>query len=355
MKVLNIVGARPQFIKAFPISRILRSEHDEILLHTGQHYDEEMTDIFFDELGIPEPEVNLGVGSLSHGDQTARIMSGIESVVEETSPDVVLVYGDTNSTLAGAIVAAKMDPMLAHVESGMRSFNRDMPEEINRVLTDHAADILFTASETAVELLEAEGISEGVLQTGDVMYDTLLWAKERSESKSEILHELGVSLNEYYLATVHRPRNTDDRSRLSSILEAFEQVSGPIVFPAHPRTVERLDAFGLTERARHATILIDPVGYLDIVRLLDGAISVITDSGGLQKEAYFLETPCITLREDTEWIETVETGWNLLTGANPDQIVSGLTREPPKSAPKPVYGDGQAAESIVRALESRVN
>ncbi|PSP55918.1 UDP-N-acetylglucosamine 2-epimerase (non-hydrolyzing) [Halobacteriales archaeon QS_1_67_19] len=351
MKVLTVVGARPQFIKAAAVSRELRRSHEEVLIHTGQHYDEEMSDVFFEELGIPEPDENLEVGSDSHGSQTAEMLVGLEELIEDHEPDAVLVYGDTNSTLAAAIAAAKMDTHLAHVEAGLRSYNREMPEEINRVLTDHAADLLFAPSQRAVENLRAESVPGDVHDTGDVMYDAVLWAREKAAAHSSILDELGVEPGEYVLATVHRASNTDDPDRLAGILDALAENPREVVFPAHPRTINRMREYEMYEVADEALTLIDPVGYLDFVRLQDGADVVATDSGGVQKEAFFLDTPCVTMREETEWRETVEAGWNELVGADSEAIRRALTTaEPPADKPHP-YGDGDAAAEITAHLD----
>nr|WP_275039692.1 UDP-N-acetylglucosamine 2-epimerase (non-hydrolyzing) [Halorubrum terrestre] len=350
MDVLSVVGARPQFIKAFVVSRELRRDHDEILVHTGQHYDEELSDVFFEELGIPEPDHNLGIGSKSHTTQTAQMMTGLEALVDEYDPDVLFCYGDTNSTLAAAIVTAKQDVKLAHVEAGLRSFNREMPEEMNRILTDHASDILFTPSERAVDNLEAEGITDGVYNVGDVMYDSLLWAREEGSEHSTIHEDLGVGDTEYLLATVHRPRNTDDRGRLETILASLAADPRPVIFPAHPRTIDRLERYDLLEMAEENLTLIDPVGYLDFVILQAGAEVIVTDSGGIQKEAFFLDVPCVTLREETEWPETVESGGNVLVGADADTISRSLANPPQSSSDAKPYGDGKAGKKIVRAL-----
>ena len=350
MRVLTIVGARPQFVKAFAISRGLRERHDEVLVHTGQHYDEALSGVFFDELGIPEPEYNLGVGSDTHGRQTAAMLEGIEEVLEAESPDVVLLYGDTNSTLAGAVAWSKLDPLVAHVEAGLRSYNREMPEEVNRVLTDHASDVLFPPSESAAETLASEGITDGVYVVGDVMYDSLLWAREVAQTESSVLSDLGYDEGEFVLSTVHRAGNTDDPAKLAAIVDGLESSPLPVVLPVHPRTEQRLREFDLWERANAALDIVDPVGYLDFVRLLDGAERVATDSGGVQKEAFFLDTPCVTLREETEWVETVECGWNVLVGADSDAIGRAVTVERSLAEKPQPYGDGNAAAAIVRVL-----
>jgi UDP-N-acetylglucosamine 2-epimerase (non-hydrolysing) len=351
MKVLTVVGARPQFVKASAVSRALGAAgHDEEIVHTGQHYDDELSAVFFEELGIPEPAYDLGVGSASHGAQTAAMIDGLEAVVADVDPAVILLYGDTNSTLAGAIVGAKVDATLAHVEAGLRSFT-DMPEEVNRVLADHAADLLFAPTTEAVANLAAEGITDGVHETGDVMYDALQWATEHAADRSGILEDFGVTPGDYVLATVHRERNTDDQERLRSILEGLASSPRPVVFPAHPRTVDRLERYGLLERAESELRVVDPVGYLDFVRLLEAAERIATDSGGVQKEAFFLDTPCVTLREETEWVETVACGWNELVGADRRAIERALREERSLEDKPSPYGDGTAAESIVEVLD----
>ncbi|UPV74369.1 UDP-N-acetylglucosamine 2-epimerase (non-hydrolyzing) [Halorussus limi] len=351
MKVLTVVGARPQFIKAAAVSRELRRRHEEVLIHTGQHYDEEMSDVFFEELGIPEPDDNLGVGSSSHGAQTAEMLAGLEERIEAEDPDAVLVYGDTNSTLAAAIAASKVDTRLAHVEAGLRSYNREMPEEINRVLTDHAADLLFAPSRRAVANLREESVPGAVHNTGDVMCDAVRWARDRAEDHSEILSEVGVESGEYVLATVHRASNTDDPERLAAILDALAGDPREVVLPAHPRTINRMREYEMYEEASERLTLVDPVGYLDFVRLQDRADAVATDSGGVQKEAFFLDTPCVTMREETEWRETVEAGWNELVGANETAIRRALAdADPPGDKPRP-YGDGDAAARITELLD----
>lgn len=350
MKVLSIVGARPQFIKAFAVSREIRKTYNEILVHTGQHYDEELSDIFFQELGIPEPDYNLNVGSGSHGRQTAEMLEGIEEIIETEAPDIVLLYGDTNSTLAGAIAASKINPTVAHVEAGLRSYNREMPEEINRVLTDHASDILFPPSESAADTLKREGITESVHVVGDVMYDSILWARDLAEEESTILNRVSVEEGGFILSTIHRASNTDDPDRLEKIINALSNAPLPIVLPVHPRTKSSLQEYGLWEQATSELEIIDPVGYLDFVRLIDTSERVATDSGGIQKEAFYLDTPCVTLREETEWVETVESGWNILVGADQGAIEQGLRYgEFPEERPEP-YGDGTAAKKIIEIL-----
>lgn len=351
MRILSVVGARPQFIKAFAISRELRPEHDEILVHTGQHYDEELSDVFFQELGLPRPDHNLGVGSAPHAVQTAEMMTGLAELVGEYDPDIVLCYGDTNSTLASAIVTAKAETDLAHVEAGLRSFNWEMPEEVNRVLTDHASDLLFAPSERAVTNLANEGITDGVFFTGDVMYDALLTVREEAASSASILDTLGLQDDEYVLTTVHRPRNTDDEDRLRTILETLAADGRRVVFPVHPRTQERMEEYGLWEEMANEIDIIEPVGYVDFVALLDGASAVATDSGGVQKEAMFLQTPCITLREETEWNETVEAGWNVLVGADRAAIEAALDTGPVGGSGTQPYGDGDAAIRVRERLE----
>jgi UDP-GlcNAc3NAcA epimerase len=350
VKVVSIVGARPQFVKAAAVSRKLRERHTEILVHTGQHYDYEMSGIFFDGLEIPPPDVNLGVGSGAHGAQTGSMLSGIEGVLLAERPDWLLIYGDTNSTLAGALAASKLFVPVAHIEAGLRSFNRRMPEEVNRVVADHLSDLLLCPSDTAVSNLAAEGVSKNVHQIGDVMLDVLMWARQRAEARpSETLSRLGLRRKGYLLATVHRSENTDDLKRLTSILGALNALVEPIVFPVHPRTRKAIAESNL--RLGPDVHLVEPVGYLEMVALTDSARCVLTDSGGLQKEAYWLGVPCITLRDETEWVETVEAGWNTLAGADLGRIVEAVdSRSVPETRPV-LYGDGSAARKGVDLLD----
>jgi len=355
MRIVSIIGARPQFVKAAPLSRALRrAGHTEFLVHTGQHYDPNMSDIFFEELDIPRPDVNLCVGSGLHGAQTGTMLARIEEVLVREKPERVLVYGDTNSTLAGALAAAKLHIPVAHVEAGLRSFNRAMPEELNRVVADHLSDILLCPSRTAVENLRAEGLTRGVHLVGDVMYDAVLQFTERAEERSTILKNLELESKGYLLATVHRAENTDDPARLQSIIEAFSEIEEPVVFPIHPRTRKIIaeqagDESALADNVR----AIDAVGYLDMLMLERHARMILTDSGGVQKEAYWLGVPCVTLREETEWVETVEAGWNRLVGADAKRIVEAVKlTQPLEEARVPLYGDGQVAERCLRVLES---
>jgi UDP-GlcNAc3NAcA epimerase len=362
IKIVTIVGARPQFIKAAAVSRALRRLDDvrEILVHTGQHYDDNMSKIFFRELDISEPDYHLGIGSGSHGLQTGRMLEAIESVLIAEQPHAVVVYGDTNSTLAGALAAAKLNIPNAHVEAGLRSFNRRMPEETNRVVADHVADLLFAPTETAKRNLIIEGVSEAAIHlVGDVMYDAALYYGSKAERESFILKKLAMKPKEYILATVHRAENTDDSTCLKRIFEALMQVSGdvPIILPVHPRTRQALERETLLSRVATALALIEPVGYLDMVMLERNAKLIVTDSGGVQKEAFFHQVPCVTLRGETEWVELIEFGWNRLAPPFSAASIAEVMREAlgrfPTLTLSP-YGDGHSAEGIVRILIDRV-
>jgi len=349
VKIVSIVGARPEFVQASPVSHALAGRHDEVLVHTGQHYDYAMSQAFFDELDIPQPHYNLGVGSGSHARQTGEIMARLEDVLLQERPDLVIVRGDTNSTLAGALVASKLRIPLAHIEAGERSYCRDMPEEINRVMCDAVADLHFCTSETSVSHLAAEGIVQSVYRVGDVMLDALLKCAPVARERSGILRRLGLSPEGYALVTVHRAANTDCPQRLQAILQALNRVGERVIFPAHPRTRQALARVHLP-LGRNLQ-LIEPVGYLDMLALEAGARLIATDSGGVQREAYYLSKPCLTLREETEWAETVATGWNRLVGADPEAIVGEWhTFAPPQEHP-PIYGNGNAAEQIVHVLD----
>jgi len=357
MRIVTIVGARPQFIKAAPVSRALRAQGEvrEILVHTGQHYDYELSQVFFDELEIPAPDYNLGVGSASHGAQTARMLEAIEQCLIGQKPDWTLVYGDTNSTLAGALAAVKLHIPIAHVEAGLRSFNRAMPEEVNRVLTDHAADVLFAPTTTALMNLRQEGIpKERIRLVGDTMYDAALFYAEKARQRRHILDTIGVAPNEYVLATVHRAENTDNIERLRVILQGLGLVAKelPVVLPLHPRTRGVLGAHPSLLPTSDKLTIIDPVGYLDMMALEIHACVIATDSGGIQKEAYFHRVPCVTLREETEWVELIETGWNRLAPPLDKLTVYQTIKEAVNSQGQDVnlYGDGHAAERIVDCL-----
>ena len=350
MKIVSIVGARPQFIKSAPVSRaIIEAGYVEYKIHTGQHYDYELSQVFFEELYLQEPSINLGIGSGTHAYQTGQMMIGIESILMTQKPDVVLVYGDTNSTLAGALATVKLNINLAHVEAGMRSYNRMMPEEHNRILTDHCADFLFCSTRIAVDNLAREGITKGVHLVGDTMYDAVLIFTKIAEQKSKILQTHGLKPNEYLLTTIHRAYNTNHPEVLASIFSAFQRVNDIIIFPIHPRTINAIKASNLS--IPDNVKVIDPVGYLDMLVLEKNARIILTDSGGMQKEAYFFEVPCLTLRTETEWVETLESGWNLLVGKDPN-FIADIIREHkwPKTHNSSLYGDGNASAKIVDIL-----
>ncbi|HAF70302.1 MAG: UDP-N-acetylglucosamine 2-epimerase [Acetothermia bacterium 64_32] len=389
LKIVDVVGARPQFIKLAPVLKAIKEYNEknprcpiqEVLVHTGQHYDYEMSGVFFDELGLKDPDCHLGVGSGTHGYQTGEMLKRIEEVLLAEKPDLVMVYGDTNSTLAGALAAAKLHIPVAHVEAGLRSFNKQMPEEINRVLTDHVSDLLFCPTKTAVENLRHEGftdiLNDGdllpypfapyplppasvVINTGDVMYDAALMYLDLAEQKSRILECLGLEPKSYALATVHRAENTDDPERLRAIFAGLEGVarSGlPVILPLHPRTRKALSSLSPTpcplplSPSTPSLRPIDPVSYLDMLLLEKNARVILTDSGGVQKEAFFFRVPCVTLREETEWVETVETGWNVLVGCDPDRITQVALEARPGIESSWPYGDGRAAERVVELVD----
>lgn len=351
MKIVTVVGARPQFIKAAPVSRALRDAGvDEFLVHTGQHYDYAMSQVFFDELGLGKPDLDLEVGSGPHGRQTGQMVADLEEVMQAQLPNWVVVYGDTNSTLAGALAAVKLQIPVAHVEAGLRSFNRAMPEEHNRVLTDHCATLLCCPTQTAVDNLAREGIAQGVHLVGDPMYDAVLQFAAVARRNSTIVRDLGLTPKGYVLATVHRPYNTDQPENLRSILTAFADLGERVVFPVHPRTRQKLAELNgsfLVGSVGANVCLLEPVGYLDMICLEENARIILTDSGGVQKEAYFLQVPCVTLRPETEWVETVADGWNVVVGADREQIVR-MVREWhwPNSTSAGAFGDGQASRKI---------
>jgi UDP-N-acetylglucosamine 2-epimerase len=352
VKIASVVGARAQFIKAAPVGREIRQHNEEIVVHTGPH-DENLSDAFFEALDMPRPDYNLGVGSASPAHETAEMMRGLEDVFEREKPDLVLVYGDANATLAGALVAAKMGRPVGHVEAGLRSFDRSMPEETNRIVADHLASLLFCPTQTAVDNLSREGIRRGVHLVGDVMYDLALQSAQAARSR-DVLGRVGVQKSEYVLVTLHRPGNVDDRDVLAGIVDALVRSKRTVVFPVHPRTRKSLEAFGLWDELRAKVKAIELVDYLDFLALLMAASKVVTDSGGVQKEAYFFGVPCITLRDETEWIETVEDGWNALVGSEPEDILDALEKFNPAGTKSKSFGDGHAAEKIARILDKFV-
>ncbi len=346
MKIVTIVGARPQFIKAATVSRLIRDTQGlkEILVHTGQHYDENMSEIFFRELEIPTPDYNLEIGSASHAVQTGEMLKGIETLLVRESPDLTLVYGDTNSTLSGALAAAKLHIPVAHVEAGLRSFNRIMPEEINRIATDHISNLLFVPTQTAMDNLKKEGLADISCFSGDVMLDSILFYRDKIEKCPEKYMTKGVP-EKYLLATIHRAENTDNPDHLKNIFRAFSQLGDEILLPIHPRTKKKLDETGIIPGNVH---IIPPVGYLEMLKLILDSLKVLTDSGGLQKEAYFLGKQCITLRTETEWIETLHDNWNMITATRYEEILRAVSSPLPTSPQKSSFGNGKAAAIIVQ-------
>lgn len=364
MKIVTIVGARPQFIKAAAVSRAIAESNrlvtsnsspvTEVIVHTGQHYDRNMSDVFFEEMNIPRPDYFLDINGLSHGAMTGQMLEKIEEVLIKEGPYIVLVYGDTNTTLAGALAAVKLHIPVAHVEAGLRSFNRRMPEEINRVVTDHISAILFCPTKQSVENLNVEGIGEGILVAlvGDVMYDSVLYYSQLADKSSQIIEKLKLKPKDYGLATVHRAENTNNIERLKSIFLAFEKISIeglPIIVPVHPRTQQILKTAGMSF---NNVQLIDPVSYLDMLLLEKQAQVILTDSGGVQKEAYWMNVPCITLRDETEWVETVEHGWNLVSGTDCEKIIHTVKNIKIPELKPSLYGNGEAAEQIVAILKN---
>lgn len=354
-KIVTIVGARPQFIKAAVVSRALKqfeATAEEKIIHTGQHFDANMSDIFFEELDIPKPHFHLGVGGGTHGQNTGRMMEKIEAVLMEEKPSVVLVYGDTDSTLAGTLAAVKLHIPVAHVEAGLRSFNKKMPEEINRILTDHAADILFTPTSTATNHALSEGLAkEKIQQVGDVMYDAALYYAAKAESSDNILQRLSLTTKQFILTTLHRAENVDDKKRLQQILNGLAKSNMPVILPMHPRTKKRLHEFGI---ALPANIhIIEPIGYLEMIMMEKHAAVIATDSGGVQKEAYFHKTPCVTMRDETEWVELVEAGANILTGADENKIEAAIKKSLQINTnifTAPLYGNGDAGLLIAKGI-----
>ena len=361
MKIITVVGARPQFIKATALSRAIRNEYagkiEEVLVHTGQHYDDNMSKIFFEELDIPHPKYNLEISGGRHGAMTGRMLEGVENVLLQEKPDWLLIYGDTNSTLAGALAAAKLHIPVAHVEAGLRSFNMRMPEEVNRILADRVSSLLFCPTETAVNNLKTEGVNRGVHNVGDVMYDVALFYRDRARQQSKVLQTLKLTPRGFALATCHRAENTDDPQRLGEILAALAEVAGqmPVVLPLHPRTRKLVGEYGLSHHLKALTVT-EPLPFLDMVALEQAARIILTDSGGVQKEAFFYGVPCITMRDETEWVETVELGANRLVGASRVvllEAVEAVMKSALHQSNSAPYGDGHAASKIVALLETR--
>jgi UDP-N-acetylglucosamine 2-epimerase len=355
LKIVTIVGARPQFIKAAPVSKALKEAgHREFFVHTGQHYDHGMSQVFFDELSLPQPDVNLSIGSGGHGKQTGQMLTGIEEILLAEKPDYVLVYGDTNSTLAGALAAVKLHIPLAHVEAGLRSYNREMPEEHNRVLTDHCADILFCPTQTGVDNLAKEGITKGVHLVGDTMYDAALQYSEIAEQRSTILKALEIRSKQYLLLTIHRASNTDSADNLRNIFSALAQTGETVIFPLHPRTRVAMETMRITMSDYPNIRVIDPQGYLDMLMLEKNARMILTDSGGIQKEAFFFAVPCITLRTETEWVETISAGWNTLLGSDFETLAEKVHVLASPAQHFALYGDGFASTYIARILYNSI-
>lgn len=353
MKILTIIGNRPQFVKLAAVSPLLRDRHEEVLVHTGQHYDRELSEIFFEQLALPEPDVDLGIAGGTNSQQTSRMLAAIEPLLTEHKPDAVLVYGDTNSTLAGGLAAAQAGVPLAHVEAGLRSFDRAMPEEVNRVVCDALADLLLAPSDAAVQNLAREGVHGEVVATGDVMGDVVLRAREFVDTAA-VCSLYAVEPGDFVLLTAHRAANVDTPEPLTALVELIESLAGTVVLPLHPRTQQRLERFGLIRRlaaADHVRLL-PPVGYLETIALASAACAVLTDSGGLQKEAVWLGTQCLTLRPSTEWVETLEGGWNTLVELDAQRVAAALEAGRPPGDPPLLYGAGGAGEAVVRALES---
>jgi UDP-GlcNAc3NAcA epimerase len=359
MKIVTVIGARPQFIKAAVFSRAVfewnKKQSDEkvqeVIVHTGQHYDHNMSQVFFDELGIPKPDYDLGIGGGTHGAATGAMLEKVEKVLQEEKPDWLLVYGDTNSTLVGSLAAAKLHIKVVHIEAGLRSFNKRMPEEINRILTDHLSDVSFCPTDTAVKHLESEGIKKGVFNVGDVMFDASLFYRHKADEDSNILSQLGITTKKYVLTTCHRAENTDCDVRLAGIVDGLNKIAENynVILPLHPRTKLSLEKYKLIEKLENVKI-IQPVAFLDMIKLEENASLIITDSGGVQKEAYFFKVPCVTLRDETEWTETVNAGWNTLVGADSNAIQEAFNNRKMNHDWVNLYGNGDAGNKILDKL-----
>ncbi len=350
-KILSVVGARPQFIKLSPLSKILSQDFKEVIVHTGQHYDENMSDLFFKELDITPPDYNLDIGSWSHGSQTGKMMIKLEEIVLNEKPDLVIVYGDTNSTLAGSLITSKLNIETVHIEAGLRSFNKSMPEEVNRIISDHVSNFLFVPTLKAKENLSREGIKDRVYVTGDIMVDSVLSNKKRAVQRSGILKDLELEGSEFYLCTLHRPYNVDNPDILKSIINQLGTLQKKIVFPVHPRTKQQIDNIGL--QIPDNFVITNPLGYLDFICLQNNSSKIITDSGGIQKEAYILKIPCITLRTETEWVETVEIGWNKLIKPESKDIAEQIENFSPPGIHNNLYGYN-VAEKMGKIIKEEI-
>lgn len=376
IKLMSLVGARPQFIKLAPLVKAIQNHNlgsldrkiDHFIIHTGQHYDHGMSDIFFDELEIPFPDINLGVGSGPHGAQTGKMLEGIEKILMDEKPDMFIIFGDTNSTVAGALAAAKLHIPIAHIEAGLRSFNRKMPEEVNRIMSDHVSELLLAPTPTAIANLQHEGLQARTISSGDIMYDTVLLNSKLAEKKSTILETIRMEAGSYAIATCHRAENTNDPQRLANIMNCFNEIATdhfPVVFPMHPRTKNMLPNVLPDWKPAENLIILEPLGYLDMVQLIGHANMALTDSGGLQKEAFFLECPCVTMRDETEWTETVEAGGNIITGADPQKIMDAVRHWEKMNSEghtfteslKETFGEGTSADitvtEIIKFLETK--
>lgn len=352
-KIVSIIGARPQFIKCAPLSRELRKYYKEIIIHTGQHYEKNMSELFFNELKIPKPDYNLSIGSGKHGEQTGKMLINIENVLIKEKPHLVLLYGDTNSTIAGALAAVKLHIPIAHIEAGLRSFNKKMPEEHNRIVTDHLSDYLFVPSKTGMKHLKKEGLAKKAYLVGDIMYDALLCNIDIAERKSKILGKLNLIRENYYLVTIHRPSNTDNKNNLSNILKALANLDNKVVFPIHPRTKKFIKKYKLNYNKKNV-VIIDAVGYLDILILAKYAKKVLTDSGGLQKEAFYLKKNVIVLREESEWEELIKSNMSKLAGSDKGKIIKYTLEKPCYKKNFYPYGRGDTAQKIIKILKSKL-
>lgn len=356
MKIISIVGARPQFVKLAPLCVMLNEKRqtsndkiDHLILHTGQHFDEQMSKLFFEQLEIPKPDYNLGIRGGTQAEQTAKMLIGIEEVLLNEGPDIVIVFGDTNSTLAGSLSAVKLGIKTIHIEAGLRSFNRSMPEEINRIVSDHTADYLFAPTQTAVDNLTKEGLNAKTFLTGDIMVDSLLGNLGKAEKYSRIIDELNIKSKDYYLLTLHRPYTVDDPVNLKLILEKLSELGKQLIFPVHPRTKKVIEENKI--KVSDNIKIIKPVGYLDFIKLEQGAEKIITDSGGIQKEAYILKKPCITLRPETEWVETVKDGWNILLMPSEDNFGKIILVFNPTTKQNDIFGSNVAEKMVTKILE----